>query len=85
MMTTHGSFWHHGGMAKKTKKTAPDPFHVPHEIAEAAIGGPLFRPQKIRLPKRKQTKTVKKTGAAKVKRRKSKKMRARSRGITHKR
>jgi hypothetical protein len=85
MMTKRLWFWHHIGMAKKLKKSPSDLFEVAHEVAEAAIGGPLFRPQKVRLPRRKRIKTAKKTVPAKVKRRKSKTMHARSRGITHKR
>jgi hypothetical protein len=43
------SIWHHVDMPKsKLKKNPSDPFQIAHEVAEAAIGGPLFTPKKVK-------------------------------------
>ena len=38
-------------MPKKVKKpsTEPEHFQLAHELAEDAIGGPLFQPKRIRI------------------------------------
>jgi hypothetical protein len=67
----------------KQKKPERDAFQVAHELAEAAIGGPLFAPKKLipKYPKvltRKRSKKVTRPGQ-------SKRNSSRSRGSTHKR
>lgn len=61
--------WDDGVMPKKPKKssTEPEHFQLAHELAEDAIGGPLFQPKriKIRPPKpllRRKKVTTKKAG-----------------------
>jgi len=75
MMTTHWSLWHHDVMPKKPKKTPPEPehFHLAHEIAEDAIGGPLFQPRPIRIRRPKPLKRRKKATTKKRHRRRAKK------------
>jgi hypothetical protein len=70
---------------KKSKKPPTDPFQIPHEIAEVAIGGPLFSPKKNFIRKPKQIQRRKKATTTKVVRRKSKRSPSHSRGTTHKR
>lgn len=41
-------------MPKKPKKNLSDPFQIAHEVAEAAIGGPLFAPKKVKPAKPKK-------------------------------
>jgi hypothetical protein len=60
----------------KQKKAEHDPFEVAHELAEAAIGGPLFTPKKL-TRKSAKSKKVTRPGQSKGKH-------SRSRGSTHK-
>ena len=65
----HGRVWDDNVMAKKAKKssTEPEHFQLAHELAEDAIGGPLFQPKRVRIrpPKplvRRKKVTTKKAG-----------------------
>jgi hypothetical protein len=62
-------------MPKKTKKTPTEPehFHLAHEIAEDAIGGPLFQPKPIRIRRPKPLKRRKRTTTKNRRRRTTKK------------
>jgi hypothetical protein len=69
----------------KQKKAEPDPFEVAHELAEAAIGGPLFTPKKL-TPNKPKVLTSKSAKSKKVTRPgQSKGKHSRSRGSIHKR
>ena len=67
--------WDDGVMPKKPKKssTEPEHFQLAHELAEDAIGGPLFQPKriKVRLPKSRLRR--KKVATKKTRRRATKK------------
>jgi hypothetical protein len=61
--------WDDGVMPNKVKKFSHEPehFQLAHELAEDAIGGPLFQPKRIRIrpPKpllRRKKVTTKKAG-----------------------
>jgi hypothetical protein len=62
-------------MPKKRKKTSTEPehFHLAHEIAEDAIGGPLFQPKHIRIRRPKPLRRRKKSTTKKARRRTTKK------------
>jgi hypothetical protein len=79
-MTQTDILWHDSDMPKNPKKTSAEPehFQLAHEIAEDAIGGPLFQPKPIRIrppkPLRRSTKTAsKKTHRLTTKKRTTKK------------
>ena len=63
-------------MAKKKSKNAttePEHFHLAHEIAEDAIGGPLFQPKRIKIRPPKPLQRRKKAMTKKAHRRRTKK------------
>jgi hypothetical protein len=63
-------------MPKKNPKNAatePEHFHLAHEIAEDAIGGPLFQPKRLRIRPPKSFRRRKKAMTKKVYRRTTKK------------
>jgi hypothetical protein len=62
-------------MPKKHKKSSndPEPFQLAHELAEDAIGGPLFQPKRIRIRPPKPLLRRKKVTTKKARRRATKK------------
>jgi hypothetical protein len=62
-------------MPKKPKKSSTEPEHFPlaHELAEDAIGGPLFQPKRIRIRPPKPLLRRKKATKKKARRRANKK------------
>jgi len=62
-------------MRKKPKKvsTEPEHFQLAHELAEDAIGGPLFEPKRIRIRPSKPLLRRKKVTTKKARRRVMKK------------
>lgn len=60
---------------KKGKKSATEPehFQLAHELAEDAIGGPLFQPKRIRIRRPKPLGRRKKLTNKKTRRRTTKK------------
>jgi hypothetical protein len=62
-------------MPKKRRNgtNEPEPFRLAHEIAEDAIGGPLFQPKRIRIRPPKPLQRRKKVTTKKANRRTNKK------------